>query len=62
MHDRNAVQDGFFEIIQDVKTKRIDLLKYGQKIKEIQPGRILSIDELHEMLIRERTEMFMEGV
>jgi len=62
MHDRNAVQDGFFEIIQDVKTKRIDLLKYGEKIKEIQPGRILSIDELHEMLIRERTEMFMEGV
>lgn len=62
MHDRNAVQDGFFEIIQDVQTKRIDLLKYGEKIKEIQPGRILSIDELHEMLIRERTEMFMEGV
>lgn len=62
MHDRNAVQDGFFEIIQDVKTKRIDLLKYGEKIKEIQPGRILSIDELHDMLIRERTEMFMEGV
>lgn len=62
MHDRNAVQDGFFEIIQDVKTKRIDLLKYGEKIKEIQPGRILSIDELHDMLIRERTEMFIEGI
>lgn len=62
MHESNKIVDGFFEIRQDVNTKRISLLKYGALIKSIQPGKLLTLDELHDMLIKERTEMFMEGV
>ena len=62
MHEANEIIDGFFSIHQDMNTKRIIISKYGQTVKQIQPGRILTLDELHDMLIRERTEMFMEGV
>jgi len=61
-HEANEIQDGFFVIRQDMETKRIQLMKYGEVVKNIQPGRILTLDELHDMLIKERTEMFMEGV
>jgi hypothetical protein len=43
-------------------TKRVVLQRYGETVKIIQPGKILTLDELHNMLIKERTEMFMEGV
>ena len=61
-HEANATFDGFWEIRQDMETKRITLLKFGEAVKMIQPGRILTLDELHEMLIKERSEMAEEGV
>lgn len=61
-HEANEIVDGFFAIRQDVKTNRVVLEKYGQTVKIIQPGKILTLDELHDMLMKERTEMFMEGV
>lgn len=61
-HEANASFDGFWEIRQDMETKRITLLKFGEAVKMIQPGRILTLDELHEMLIKERSEMAEEGV
>ena len=61
-HQANEIVDGFFLIRQDMDTKRVVLQRYGETVKIIQPGKILTMDELHNMLIKERTEMFMEGV
>ncbi len=61
-HQANEIVDGFFLIRQDMDTKRVILQRYGETVKIIQPGKILTLDELHNMLIKERTEMFMEGV
>ena len=61
-HEANEIVDGFFTIRQDVQTNRVVLEQYGQTVKTIQPGKLLTLDELHEMLMKERTEMFMEGV
>lgn len=57
MHESNKIDDGFFSIVQDMETKRIRLTRAGILVKEIQPGRILALDELHETLIRERAEL-----
>ena len=56
-HQANRIDDGFFSIVQDIETKWIHLIRFGVPIKEIQPGKILSIDELHELLIHERAEL-----
>lgn len=56
-HEANRVDDGFWTIIQDVNTNRITLLRCGEQVKLIQPGRVLSFDELHTMLIRERADI-----
>lgn len=61
-HQANEIVDGFFLIRQDMDTKRVFLQRYGETVKIIQPGKILTMEELHNMLIKERTEMFMEGV
>lgn len=61
-HQANEIVDGFFLIRQDMDTKRVVLQRYGETVKIIQPGKILTMAELHNMLIKERTEMFMEGV
>ena len=61
-HQANKIVDGFFLIRQDMDTKRVVLQRYGETVKIIQPGKILTMEELHDMLIKERTEMFMEGV
>ena len=57
MHEANRIDDGFYTIIQDTQTKRIQLIRFGVLVKEIQPGKILSLDELHELLIHERVEL-----
>lgn len=62
MHEANEIIDGYFSIRQDARTFRVELIRYGEKIKEIQPGRMLSLEELREMLVFERTQIFMEGV
>ena len=56
-HQANRIDDGFFSVVQDIETKWIHLIRFGVPIKEIQPGRILSLDELHETLIRERADL-----
>ena len=61
-HQANEIVDGFFLIRQEMDTKRVVLQRYGETVKIIQPGKILTMEELHNMLIKERTEMFMEGV
>lgn len=62
MHEANEVTDGFFRIRQETETKRIYIYKYGEVVRTIQPGRLLTLDELRETLIRERTQMFTEGM
>lgn len=62
MHDKNMIVDGFFSISQDMNTKEISLSKYGKLIKTIQEDRILSLDDLHRMLQKERASYFMEGL
>lgn len=59
MHISNECDDGFFKIIQHMTTNRVELFRRGEKVKEIQPGKTLTIDELHDMLIRERTEILI---
>lgn len=61
-HEANASFDGFWEIRQEMETKRITLFRLGEAVKMIQPGRILTLDELHDTLIKERAEMTAEGV
>ena len=62
MHEANEITDGFFRIRQEMESKRIYLYKYGEVVRTIQPGRLLSLDELRETLIKERTQMFTEGM
>lgn len=62
MHEANEIVDGYFSIRQDAKTFRVELIRYGEKVKEIQPGKMLTIDELHDMLVFERTQIFLEGL
>lgn len=57
-HKQNEIIDGYFTIVQDMETKRVYLYKYDDLVRTIQPGKILSLDELHEMLVTERTNLF----
>ena len=62
MHTENKIIDGFFEIRQNVCNFRTELYRFGVKLREIQPGRLLTLDELHDMLISERSELLrLEG-
>ena len=61
-HQANEIVDGFFRIRQEMGTKRIYIFKYGEVVRTIQPGRLLTLDELRETLISERTQMFAEGM
>lgn len=61
MHLMNEIMDGYYQIVQEMTSKRVTIKKNGQVIRVIQPGRILSLDDLHEMLMKERTEMSIEG-
>lgn len=62
MHEANEITDGFFRIRQEMNSKRIYLYKYDELVRTIQPGRLLSLDELRDTLIRERTQLFTEGM
>ena len=59
MHTANRIKDGFFEIIQDAQTFRIELYKDGTCIREIEENKMLTLDELRARLIHERTNYFM---
>lgn len=56
-HEANRIDDGFWTAVQDVKTNRIVLYRYGEQVKVIQPGKVLSFDELHRLIITERAEI-----
>lgn len=62
MHEANEITDGFFRIRQEMNSKRIYLYKYDELVRTIQPGRLLSLDELRDTLIKERTQLFAEGM
>ena len=57
MHVENKAIDGFFELRQNVCNFRIGVYSFGELIRTIQPGRLLTIEELHEMLLKERAEI-----
>lgn len=61
MHTHNEIIDGYFKIVQELSTKRVYLYKYEDIVRTIQPGKILTLDELHEMLVTERTNLFYKG-
>lgn len=61
MHTHNEIIDGYFKIVQELATKRVYLYKYDDIVRTIQPGKILTLDELHEMLVTERTNLFYMG-
>lgn len=53
------IQDGTFSIVQDSKTKEVKVKYFEDAVYEETPGRVLSFDELSQILIRERTKYFM---
>lgn len=61
MVEELAIIDGFFEISQNMRTREIILKEYGQPVRSIAGGPVLNMDELHALLIRERTRYFVEG-
>ena len=61
-HEANEISDGFWKIRQEMTTMRIYLDRFGELVKTIQPGRILSMEELHDTLIKERSEMTLPEV
>ena len=61
-HEANEISDGFWKIRQEMNTMRIYIDRFGELVKTIQPGRILSMEELHDTLIKERSEMTLPEV
>lgn len=61
-HEANEISDGFWKIRQEMSTMRIYIDRFGELVKMIQPGRILSMEELHDTLIKERSEMTLPEV
>lgn len=57
MHTENKIIDGYFEIRQNVCNNRIELYRLGEVVKHYQPGRVLTLEELHDMLIEERSAL-----
>lgn len=54
-HEANEISDGFWKIRQEMNTMRIYIDRFGELVKTIQPGRILS-------MIKERSEMTLPEV
>lgn len=61
-HEANEISDGFWKIRQEMSTMRIYIDRFGELVKMISPGRILSMEELHDTLIKERSEMTLPEV
>lgn len=61
-HEANEISDGFWKIRQEMTTMRIYIDRFGDLVKTVQPGRILSMEELHDTLIKERSEMTLPEV
>ena len=61
-HESNGIVDGLFEISQNVENNRVTLYYMGEQVRTIQPGRLLSFQELHEMLLSERSNLEIGGI
>ena len=61
MHEANQIIDGFFIIRQETASKDIILKHNGQEGKRIKAETMKSLDELRQLLIRERAQYFYGG-
>lgn len=53
------IDDAVFSIVQDTEDKKVMVKKVNEVIYEETPDHLLTFDELHAVLMRERTKHFM---
>lgn len=53
------IDDAVFSIVQDTEDKKVTVKKVNEVIFEEAQDRLLTFDELHAVLMRERTKHFM---
>jgi hypothetical protein len=53
------IDDAVFSIVQDTEDKKVTVKKVNEVIYEKTQDQLLTFDELHAILMRERTKHFM---
>lgn len=53
------IDDAVFSIVQDTEDKKVTVKKVNEVIFEETQDHLLTFDELHAILMRERTKYFM---
>lgn len=53
------IDDAVFSIVQDTEDKKVTVKKVNEVIFEEAQDHLLTFDELHAVLMRERTKHFM---
>ena len=53
------IDDAVFSIVQDTEDKKVTVKKVNEVIFEETQDHLLTFDELHSILMRERTKYFM---
>lgn len=53
------IDDAVFSIVQDTEDKKVTVKKVNEVIFEEAKDHLLTFDELHAVLMRERTKHFM---
>ena len=53
------IDDAVFSIVQDTEDKKVTVKKVNEVIYEEAHDHLLTFDELHAVLMRERTKHFM---
>jgi hypothetical protein len=53
------IDDAVFSIVQDTEDKKVTVKKVNEVIYEKTQDQLLTFDELHAVLMRERTKHFM---
>lgn len=53
------IDDAVFSIVQDTEDKKVTVKKVNEVIYEEAQDHLLTFDELHAVLMRERTKYFM---
>lgn len=53
------IDDAVFSIVQDTEDKKVTVKKVNEVIYEEAQDHLLTFDELHAILMRERTKYFM---
>ena len=62
MHVENRITDGFFIIEQRAESFLVIISAFGEEKKRIEESRMLSFDELRQLLIQERAKLNQEAV